>query len=380
MRKVIATLFVAALLMSLAAMPAISQALQNVELHGYMQNRFYANPDYSARFVTERVSLSAIGNFGDATGYIETYIHPWLTDRTDLPSPVQPGKTVSADQFRIYLESAYVDLPFAAGRLRLGKGRQLNFGLTPSYPNRKTTQYGILAETFTQDRITGAQYSFKCKAFDFGASLFSDLQVETRSIGDFWGANAGPGDIGVVKHFVDKDDPANPSGALAVSARLGITKPNFQIHVSGMTGGLSQADADFISSQYGYSAGDITDKTHNKAGIDAIYTCGPWVLQGEAYQGNFSLLKISGYQVLFGYQPKDKARFYVRWSALNNDLAPLSSNQPTWDTQQLTLGFVQPIRKGVWVEINYENNMEDPASGTPDRDNNLLFAELFTGF
>ncbi len=380
MRKVIAALFVAALLMSLAAMPAISQALQNVELHGYMQNRFYANSGYSSRFVSERVSLSAIGDFGDATGYVEVYIHPWLTDRTDLPAPLAPGHTISADQFRIYLESAYADLPFAAGRLRLGKGRQLNFGLTPSYPNRKTSQYGILAETFTQDRITGAQYSYKCGDFDFGVSLYSDLQVLTRSIGEFSGANSGPGEVGVVKHFVDKDDPANPSGALATSARVGITRPNFQFHISGMTGGINQADADFIAAQYGIPAGVNTDDTHNKYGVDSIYSFGPFVLQAEAYQGNFSFLTIRGYQVLFGYQPKDKQRFYVRWSALNNDRAPLAASQATWDTQQLTLGFVQPIRKGVWLEINYENNLETPPPGTPTRKNNMLFAEFFTGF
>ena len=379
MRKLVAMVFVAALMMSLAAIPAIAQGLQNVELHGYMQNRFYANEGYSARFVSERVSLSAIGNFGDATAYIETYIHPWLTDRTDLPAPLSPGNTVSADQFRIYLESAYVDLPFGAGRLRLGKGRQLNFGLTPSYPNRKTSQYGILAETFTQDRITGAQYSYKCSAFDFGATLYSDLQVLTRSIGDFSGANAAPGEVGVVKHFVDKDDPGNPSGALAGSFRLGITKPNFQIHASGMTGGLTQADANFIASQYGILPGVNTDDTHNKYGLDGSISVGPYVLQAEAYQGNFSFVKITGYQVLLGYQPKDKQRFYVRWSALNNDQAPTSTNT-TWDTQQLTIGFVQPIRKGVWLEINYESNMETPPPGDPCRDNNLLFAELFTGF
>lgn len=379
MKKLLVIAFVAALLMSLAAIPVLAQGLQNVELHGYMQNRFYANPDYSARFVTERVSLSAIGNFGDATGYIETYIHPWLTDRTDLPAPLAPGHTVSADQFRIYLESAYVDLPMGAGRLRLGKGRQLNFGLTPSYPNRKTSQYGILAETFTQDRITGAQYSYKCAEFDIGATLYSDLQVLTRSIGDFSGANAGPGEIGVVKHFVDKDDPANPSGALAASMRVGITKPNFQIHASGMTGGLDQADANFIASQYGIAADVNTDTAHNKYGVDGSYSVGPYVLQAEAYQGNFSFVKISGYQVLLGYQPKNKQRFYVRWSALNNNQAPKAANT-TWDTQQFTVGFVQPIRKGVWVEINFEDNLETPPPGVPNRKNNLLFAELFTGF
>lgn len=376
MRKLLAIVFAAAILMSLAAIPVFAQGVQNVELHGYMQNRFYANPDYSARFVTERVSLSAVGTIGDATGYIEMYIHPWLTDRTFTNVF---GNEATADQFRAYLESAYVDMPFAKGRIRLGKGRMLNFGLTPSYPNRKTTQYGILAETFTQDRITGAQYSYKSGAFDAGATLYSDLQVETRSAGDFSGAVNGAGVLSTVKHFVDKDDPANPSGNLAVAARLGVTRPNYQIHVSGMTGGLMPADANFIAAQYGGTGATTTDRSHAKYGIDASRTFGPFIVQGEAYQGKFSFLTITGYQVLVGYQPKDRTRFYARWSALNNSQAATAS-QATWDTQQLTLAIVQPIRKGMWVELEWEKNMENPISGTPNKDNDLLFAELFTGF
>ena len=179
----------AALLLSLAALPALAQGVQNVELHGYMQNRFYSNEAYSARFVTERVSLSAVGQLGnDATGYIEVYMQPWLTDRSNLPSILSPGNTVTAEEYRIYLESAYVDLPLSAGRIRIGKGRMLNFGMTPTYPNRKTTLYGILAETFTQDRVIGAQYDQKLGTFDIGGTLYTDLQVENRGIGDFAGA------------------------------------------------------------------------------------------------------------------------------------------------------------------------------------------------
>lgn len=374
----------AALMLSLLAFPALAQGLQSVELHGYMQNRFYANPNYSARFVTERISLSAVGQLGtDGTAYMEVYYHPWLTDRT-FTNPF--GATATADEFRTYVESAYVDLPLERGRIRFGKGRQLNFGLTPSYPNRKTTQYGILAETFTQDRIVGAQYSMKTGSFDIGFSAYSDLQVETRKIGEFAGSTnttvppSAPSPnviVTTVQHLVDKDDPGEISGRLAASTRIGITKPNYQFHISGATGGLAQNDANFIAQQYGLA--NTTDKTHNKYGADGSYTYGPWVVQGELYQGNFSFLQITGYQVLLGYQPKDRMRAYVRWSALNNDRSP-NANQTTWDTQQLKVGVVQPIRKGVWAEVNYEKNTENPGAGLAERDNDMLFLEVFTGF
>lgn len=347
--------------MGLAVAPALSQAISNVELHGYMQNRFYFPPDGDSQFVTERVSLSASAKVGDAgQAYAEIYFHPWI------PS------VAAAEQFRTYLESAYVDLPLGQGRIRLGKGRQLNFGLTPSYGNRKTTQYGIISETFTQDRIVGAQYAVKKGAFEFGTTVYTDTRVGTRRIGDYDAANPAR----TVPHFVDKDIPADASRDLAVSAKIGWTAPCFSAHLSGATGKLEQLDADAIGAAYGIAT---TDRDHNKYGADVIWSKGPFVAQGEWYQGNFSFLKITGWQVLVGYQPKDTRRVYLRYSALDNDQTP-NANSLTWNTQQLTLGIVQPITKGVWAEFQWEKNMEDPAGGAANVDNDLLFVEFFTGF
>jgi len=384
LKKHLAMVVVAAILLSLAAIGVLAQGVQSVELHGYMLNRFYGNQAYSARFVTERVSLSAVGQLGtDATAYVEVYLHPWYTDKT-FTNPF--ANTVTAEQARTYLESAYVDLPFANGRLRFGKGRQLNFGMTPSYPNRKTSQYGIISETFTQDRIVGAQYDYKSGTFDFGASLYTDQQVEARKIGEFAGAtsttipptaNSANILVSTVQHLVDKDDVANTSGRLAYSVKIGVTKPNCQFHFSGAVGRLTQADANFIAQQYLMAI--TKSKDHSKYGFDGSVSSGPWVLQGEAYQGKFSFVTISGYNVLAGYQPKDKRRFYVRWAAINNNRTP-TVNQTTWNIQQLTIGVVQPIRKGVWIEVNYEGNMESPPPSRIRTKNNMLIMEFFTGF
>lgn len=359
MRKITVLVVLAAILMSLAAVPALSQAVKNVELHGYMQNRLYFPPDGPTEFVTERVSLSASAQVGDTgTAYTEIYFHPWM------PS-VAP-----AEQYRTYLESAYVDLPLGQGHIRIGKGRSLNFGLTPTYGNRKTTQYGIVSETFTQDRIVGAQYALKKGAFEFGTNVYQDTRIGTRRIGDYDNATH------TIPHFVDKDIPADASTQLAASAKIGWTLPCLSVHLSGATGKLMQADADAIGAAYGVAT---TDRNHNKYGVDAIWSKGPFVAQGEWYQGNFSFMKITGWQALVGYQPKDSRRFYLRYSALDNDQTP-TANSLTWNTQQLTLGIVQPITKGVWAEFQYEKNMEDPASGSSNVDDDLLFVEFFTGF
>lgn len=365
MRRCITVLLFAVLVLSVAAASGLAQSVQNVELHGYIQSRLYVPSDSQTRFGIERVSLSAVGKLGDdGTAYVELYLHPGVSNEVsaDSVSPGYPSGTslgISAEDSRTYIESAYMDLPFAKGRIRIGKGRQLNFGLCPTYPNRKTTQYGILAETFTQDRIMGFQYNAKSGAFDYGASLFTDLVGGVRGIGGFPGA---VGATQTVRHLVDKDIPGDISGRMAVSGKVGWTNPRWQVHFSGMTGGLNE-------SQLGAVGGTNTD--HSKYGVDAIYTTGPWVLQGEGYKGTWGNLDIDGYQFLAGFQPKGKTRVYARWSALNN-----STTAVYRDVQQFTFGVVQPIREKVWVELNYEKNEESGASVG----NDLTIVEFFSGF
>ena len=84
--------------------------------------------------------------------------------------------------------------------------------------------------------------------------------------------------------------------------------------------------------------------------------------------------------MLLGYQPKDKIRGYVRWSALSNgSMNNRTASQLTWPTRQFTVGIIKPLRPGMWVELDYEKNMETTA-GLPKPKNDLLFLELFTGF
>ena len=183
MRKAIGKGIVVILLLSCVVSGVLAQTTPSVAVHGYMQNRMYTNPNGIARFAVERVSLSAVATLPeDRTGYLEVYFQPWAPDTVGT-SPTTGGNAALGEQGRTYLESAYLDSPFANGRIRIGKGRGLNFGLTPAIPNRKTSQYNILAETFTQDRVQGLQYDWKNGTTDFGASLYTDLRLENRQIG-----------------------------------------------------------------------------------------------------------------------------------------------------------------------------------------------------
>ena len=362
------------LMMSLISSPLLAQGVQNIEVHGYAQNRFWFNPSSTARFAVERVSLSASAMLPEnRKAYIEYYFNPNV--------PPNTATNVTNEEFRTYLESAYVDMPVGTGNLRVGKGRQLNFGITPTYPNRKTTQYGILSEAFTQDRIVGAQYAYKKGLFDLGASLYTDNTMGSKGQGAFPGAIPASD---IVSHFADRDIPAEISGRLAESLKLGITSGCLQAHISGALGALSQTNLTSTNDFTGgfnsiYNTPNNTNTDHNKYGIDATYAKNNFVAQTEWYQGKFSFVQTTGYSILFGYQPKDKPRAYIRYAAINNDQAP-NANPLTWDIEQLTFGFVKPISKGIWVELNYERNMERPGGGASSLDNDLLFAELFTGF
>lgn len=344
---------------------ALAQSVKGLEMHGYIMNRFYANPDKAAAFSVERVSISAKADLPEeAKMYVELYIHPWVSDKV--------VNNVTAEQSRHYLESAYIDMPTRDGFLRIGKGRGLNFGITPSYGNRKTTQYGSLAETFSQDRITGIQYCVTNDNFDGGISIYDAMHVGNRGLGSY------PVSSNVVKHIAERDDNANLSGKLAVSGKVGWKHPNFNWHVSGSVSKMISAEADKIAGFYNPSVvAGTADRTMSKYGVDATYKKGNLFGSIEAYRGEYSVVRIDGYGLILGYEPKEKPRIYCAYNVLTNNLAP-TATQETWDTRQTIIGYVYPVSKGVWLEANFIKNQEVPGASLPTVKNDLFFIELFT--
>lgn len=361
---------VVCILLALACGAAVAQS-QSLEMHGYIQNRFYANPDSSAVFAVDRFSIQAKAEFADkAKMYVEYYVHPWVTDK------VLAGGTITGEQSRNYLESAYAEFPTKDGFLRIGKGRCLNFGITPAYGSRKTTGYGSLAETFTQDRITGAQYCVKDEKLEAGLSIYNASHVTNRALGPYVVTSP------TVKHIAERDDNANLSGLLAITGKIGWVYPNFKWHLSGATSKMVASEATAIAGFYAppvvtAAAGDTVDRTMNKYGLDATYQKGNLFASVEGYRGQYSIVRVDGLGLILGYEPKDKPRYYITYNTLTNNLAPTAIQQ-TWDTRQMIFGYVYPVSKGVWVEGNYIKNMEVPGAGASKVGNDMMYVELFT--
>lgn len=365
-----------------------------VEVHGYIQNRIYVAPGANPEFRTERVSLStkaALAN--NSIGYVELYYHPWTSSNG------------------LYLESAYYDTPLADGRLRVGKGRRIIFGLTPSYPVRRTSNYGIVAEAFTQDRIQGAQYTTKTGKWDLAGGFHTAYRLGIRNAGEIPGddvrnnvAGTRPGHV--VSHLCLRD-PSSGSGnptltpnqlarTLQFSGRAGYAvAKNLNVGFSGSIATLDERD---LANLNGTSPDTVlrprnpftgavstaigtafTSKTMRQLGGDVTYKFADgYTAQGEFYDSKVSNLGYNAWDILACKEMTNGWKYIVRYSQQNMDIVP-TDNPLTWDINQISLSMVQPIRKNVWLQYEYEFNGEHTNTGRKVA-NDLFFVELFSAF
>lgn len=368
-------LTLAALTLLLGSAAFAADSAPSIQVHGYLQNRIYAASGANPEFRTDRISVSTTANLQDkSTAYVEVYY---------LPYAATSG---------LYLESGYYDTMVGQGHLRIGKGRNLSFGITPCYSNRKTSNYGLFAEAFTQDRIQGVQYYNTLGTLDIAAGLYTGLRLGNKGLGEV------PGDdinnpTHSVAHLAFRDTPGGYSKNLQASARVGSKWLDgaLKIGVSQSYAKLDPRDMTALNSTLlptnpftGAASttpigATFTSDTLRMLGFDLTYTKpSGFVMEGEWVKANISDLDCSGYYILFGWQPPKGWNFYARYGAQLMGITP-TDNPLTWDVKQISLSAVQPIRKGIWLQYEYEINTEVTNTGDNIK-NNLLFVELFSGF
>jgi hypothetical protein len=395
------TLLVAMLLVLLCGAISLAEEAQGpptIEVHGWAQTRYYVNSTVDAtreesgeltnvekksHLEYERLDLNATARLPEGkVAYAEVYIHPWLSH---------------SDPSWLYLESLYLDVPAGPGaKFRIGKGRNQAFGIVPSYGIRKTTNYSPVQEAFTQDRALGIQYMQKNGRDSINFGIFNAMRVGARLIGM---TADGQTDLGsqantTVAHLCDRDTPADRPGNLEFSARLARQFGPTNIGVSGRIGRMDATDQAYLASKFATYEGL---ETRTRYGLDATFAKMPFYGALEWYAGNTGGIGQTGWSILLGLEPTSQCSapwedlsgackgLFLRYGQLDIDV-PETSSSITWDTQQLALSYVYPLRLGnhklspKWLQIEFERNTEDAPEGYEDIPNNVFMVELFTAF
>jgi hypothetical protein len=400
-----------------AACAAEQQGPPAVEVHGWMLTRYYVNTvvdatrDSLGRITskqeedavkTERISLSGLARLANGkTAYAEIYIHPWLMNFNPQPgTPLAPVKAAT-EPSALYLESLYVDIPAGPGaKFRIGKGRNMAFGIVPTYGNRKTSNYSPLAEMYTMDRVLGIQYMQTRGKDSLAFAILNSPRPGTRSIGQAADVQLDRNTLSTttVTHLTDRDVPADRSGELEFSTRLGRQMGVVNTGISGRIGAMDKTDAAFLASKFPTYNG--SNRTLLRYGLDTTYSAMPFYGTFEYYAGSTGGIRHSGWAVLLGVEPSAQCTapwrsmsgackgLFVRYGALDIDVPPIADVKKsiTWDTRQLAVSYVYPLRMKrytslpKWLQFEYERNKDEAPGGLQEIPNNLLFVELFSAF
>jgi len=269
------------------------------------------------------------------------------------------------------------------GTLLIGQTRDYAFGLVPNGANRITTNYGIVSDMFTHDRILGVQYIGRIDIIDFSLAVHNGYALGYRQAGE--GKNR-------VNFLADRDSTLgtfqgrDASDNKEMACRIGNSNfvPGLSFGASGSSGTLSDADLAFL-------VANATSTEHNtyitrqktRIGVDAKYVFKQFQVQAEAYEGKSSELKHTAWQALvlykFPYSTDKTFNVYARYGEVIPDVTATAKSY-TWKLKQTVAGCVYYFTKSLWLQTEGEVNDENPPAGIDKVKNNVIFTELFVGF
>lgn len=349
----------------------ITASADPVQIHGFLLARtIVTNTNYSERI--DRFGFQFAQKIDDEFDWlVETYIHPSEADARS----------------RLYMETANLNWHLKSRmpwdfNVRIGKGRNYTYGITPSYANRRTSDYTLYSEAFTQLRVLGFQTfsNFVDNKVQLAVALINPYRTSngdptnalSRPVPDF------PLGLSIPIPICDRD---NDIGAIvqrvALSGRLGYKD---KVPVLGML----NVGGSLYASQNGpdkTSAGVKQENAVNRYGLDAEFKMD----NGVMAQGQFTsaqtpvdlnsdkvaeteLAHIGG-EVLVGYE-QAKYGFYARYGMLTYD-------NKFQDLNQLMLSAVYKIRPTIQFRLEGLINGEkkDAAKKWNEVKNDVLFFE-----
>lgn len=369
-----------ALLVLALAAPAFAQ----VQVHGFLLARtIVTNDNYSARI--DRYGLRIMQKVDDEFDLLtEFYIHP----------------SESIVQSRLYMESAFLNwhlknrLPWDFN-VRIGKGRNLCYGIAPSYANRRTSDYSLYSEAFTQMRVTGFQTFSNFGPVQLAVAVINPYRTSTGSPKDVAATTLSrflpdfPLGNNLLVPICDRD---NDIGAIknrvGVSGRLGYKTKILNVGASAYTSQTGR-DIVWLKSKAGSDSCKLTQKNAQmRYGLDGEVK----LENGLMAQGQFTIAKTgvdfngdsvreleidhNGGEVIVGWE-KPKCGLYARYGAVTYDDQLRSLNQ-------IMLSGIYKIRPNIHLRLEGLINGEQtgsikkgPLKGQKltEMNNNVLFFE-----
>ncbi len=336
---------VAALASLLIAISASFVAAQ-VEVHGFTQARAIAgNNNYTFRI--DRFGLRLQQKIDDEFDWLtEIYVHPF-------PTPTSA----------VYMESAYLNwhlrdrLPWDF-TVRFGKGRNETFAQAPYYSRRRTSDYTLFSEAYTQSRVLGIQTFSNFGPVQLAIGILNGYtpvlggrQVPDFAVGDFIRVPLGDGETAY-----------NTDQNLAVSGRLGYknTVPVLGALNVGLSAYVSQTDA--------FPA--VSDDEMNRYAVDGEFkTPQGFLAQGQFLTGSTAGIDQGGGEILGGWESAQYG-LYARYGTVTYDTNTLP------DLNQIMLSAIYKIRPAIHFRLEGLINGED-MKNLPggEVDNDVIFFE-----
>lgn len=329
------------LFLAVLAMTAIPVHAES-EIHGFAQVQAVAE-DSNYSYQISRFGLRATEKFDDEFDVLaEIYIHP----------------TTNVVQGRLYMESAYINWHLAERlpwdfHLRIGKGRNICYGQAPFYSRRRTSDYSLYSEAFTQLRVLGVQSTSNFGPVTVNLGLINPYNDAGRRVPDF------PiGDSVTLPHSDRDNDMAAIQRAAGVG-RIGYSNEIFNVGASAYVSETEAAD----------------DNEYTRFGVDGeAKFADAFLVQGQFTAAQTMGLDHNGFEVLGGYE-QGKLGCYARYGMLTYD------DDTLMDVDQIMLSVIYKIRPRIHYRLEALINGEDTKdTGADEVDNNRLFAEILFAF
>ena len=401
--------------------------LGNLKLWGYLRMRYY--DDLRRKYSGFSLEEMTVNLFYKPATYIKAWMNFWIhpnqigftpTSKSiigcDIPTEgnycikesLYPSEMIGY----LYIERAQAELTLPTlgpltHSLRIGKWYRAAFGIPPAYPNRKISDYSLVSEAFTHDRVIGMDYMLSYNhMINFAASLYNGLAIGARSFGPY--DRVEPKSVTII---ADREIASVTGGKLAavtdndynkeVSFKLGYQWPAgasyrkeyggngkyFQVDAFGTIGNrLTDADIGYLK-KLNVPESLVPNRKKFRAGADLRLVLGRFSSDAEFFKGWTGGLQTIGYHILGVYKIfPGRVDFLARYAELDN-LVDFSNGKydsqtfsALWNKRQVQLSLKTYLAKWAWIQTEYYFNLEGPGTPKWNRVKNDVFFIEFVFF